>query len=56
MVYPMKTIKLATEVELKLSNIEGFLKREVTHFGNSAKVSCPKEYLGKAVYLVIVKE
>lgn len=52
----MKKIKLATETELTLSNIEGFLKRKVTVFGNSAKVSCPKEYLGKTVYLVVVKE
>ena len=41
---------------LRLSNIEGFLKRKVTSFGNSAKVSCPKEFLDKTVYLVIVKE
>ncbi len=36
-------------------NFEGFVKRQVTKFGNSAKVSCPKEFLGKEVYLVIVK-
>lgn len=52
----MKKIKLISETELKISNIEGFLKRKVTSFGNSAKVSCPKEYLGKTVYLVITKK
>lgn len=52
----MKPVKFTTKSELKLSNIECFLKREVTKFGNSAKVSCPKEHLGKTVYLVIVKE
>ncbi len=52
----MRTITLITETELKLSNIEGFLKRKVTRFGNSAKVSCPKEYLGKTVYLVVTKK
>lgn len=51
----MKTVKLNSKTELKLFNIEGFLKRKVTKFGNSAKVSCPKEYLGKKVYLVITK-
>jgi len=25
----------------------------VTKFGNSAKVDCPKEYIGQTVYLVI---
>lgn len=52
----MKKVQLITKTELKLSNIEGFLKRKVTHFGNSAKVSCPKEYLDKTVYLVFIKE
>lgn len=52
----MKKVQLTTKTELKLSNIEGFLKRKVTVFGNSAKVSCPKEYLDKTVYLVFIKE
>jgi len=52
----MKKVKLISQNKLVLSDIEGFLKRKVTKFGNSAKVSCPKEYLGKTVYLVVVKE
>lgn len=39
--------------ELKLKNIEGFFKRKVTSFGTGAKVDCPKEFLGKEVYLII---
>lgn len=49
----MKKIKLISKTELKIKNIKGFLKRKVTKFGTSAKVDCPKEYLGKEVYLVI---
>ena len=49
----MKIIKLKTKSELKIKNMVGFLKRKVTKFGTSAKVDCPKEYLGKIVYLVI---
>jgi len=52
----MRKIELSPQSKLTLSNIGGFLERKVTKFGNSAKVSCPKEYLGKTVYLVIVKE
>ena len=52
----MKIIKLNTKNELNIKNIKGFLKRKVTPFGTSAKVNCPKEYLGKTVYLVVVKE
>lgn len=33
--------------------ITGFLEREVTPFGNSAKVDCPKKFIGKRVYLLI---
>lgn len=51
----MRKIKLDNKSKLILTDIEGFVKRKVTSFGNSAKVSCPKEYLGKEVYLVIVK-
>jgi len=42
--------------ELKLEGIVGFVKRKVTPHGTGAKVTCPKEYLGKTVYLVITNE
>ena len=51
----MKRIKFETKDKLILTNIEGFVKRKVLPVGNSAKVNCPKEYLGKEVYLVVVK-
>lgn len=52
----MKKVKITKATSLKVTGIEGFIKRKVTKFGNSAKVDCPKEYLGKDVYLVITKE
>ena len=52
----MRKVKLESKTKLILENIEGFVKREVTKFGNSSKVSCPKEFLGKEVYLVIIKD
>jgi len=52
----MKIIKLISKTELKIKNIKGFLKRKVTKFGTSAKVDCPKEFLGKTVYLVMTDE
>ncbi|PIU65815.1 MAG: hypothetical protein COS84_06430, partial [Armatimonadetes bacterium CG07_land_8_20_14_0_80_40_9] len=36
--------------------VRGFFRRKVTKFGTGAKVDCPKEYLGKTVYLVITDE
>jgi len=52
----MKKIDINTKNKLFLENIEGFVKRRVTKFGNSAKVSCPKEFMDKEVYLVIIKD
>ncbi len=52
----MKIVKIIPKTEIKIRNIKGFLKRKVTPFGTSAKVDCPKEYLGKTVYLVITEE
>lgn len=51
----MKKIDIEAKSKIILTNIEGFVKRKVTRFGNGAKVDCPKEYLGKNVYLIILK-
>jgi len=50
----MSKVEIKTKSELKLKNIKGFLEKTVTKFGTGAKVDCPKEYLGKKVYLVII--
>ena len=51
---PKVTVKARSE--LKLKNIKGFIEKIVTTFGTGAKVDCPKEYLGRKVYLVIINE
>ncbi|MDW7775212.1 MAG: DUF2080 family transposase-associated protein, partial [Methanosarcinales archaeon] len=50
----MKKVPLTPATELKVNNIQGFYIRKVKPFGTSAKVDCPKEHLGKTVYLVIL--
>jgi len=52
----MNKVKIIKKSKLILTEIEGFVKRKVVPIGNSAKVNCPKEYLGRDVYLVILKE
>lgn len=52
----MSKIMIKAKSELRLQNIKGFIEKIVTKFGTGAKVDCPKEYLGKKVYLVIVDE
>ena len=48
-------------IDLKKGNftmtdeIEGFLERTVTKFGTSAKIDCPKRFLGQRVYVLICK-
>jgi putative transposon-encoded protein len=51
----MRKVKIEPATELKIKGILGFIRRKVTPFGNGAKVDCPKEFLGRMVYLVIVK-
>ena len=36
-------------------NFDAAFKQEVTKFGNSAKVSIPKKYLGKKAIVFILK-
>lgn len=52
----MRKVKIEITTELNIKGIHGFIQRKVTPFGTGAKVDCPKEYLGKTVYLVIVKK
>ncbi len=33
--------------------MEGFFEKVVTRFGSGAKIDCPKQYLGRAVYVII---
>ncbi len=49
------------KVEIKRGNlvlkekILGFLEGEVKSHGTSGRVSCPKRFIGKRAYIVIVK-
>lgn len=52
----MKRIPINPANELTIKNIQGYYVRKVTPFGTSAKVDCPKEHLGKKVFLVIAEE
>jgi putative transposon-encoded protein len=51
----MKILKIKEQTSIKINNIRGFLKRNVVISGTSAKVNCPKEYLGSDAILVILE-
>ena len=53
----MRKIKLKNNtLTLEEKGILGFLEREVTPFGNSAKVDCPRKFVGKRAYVIICKK
>jgi putative transposon-encoded protein len=50
-----RKIKLI-EGKLELSdNFEFIFEKEITKFGNGAKIDAPKEFLGRKVYVVVRK-
>ncbi|MBD3252905.1 DUF2080 family transposase-associated protein [Candidatus Pacearchaeota archaeon] len=51
----MKKVKFNEKTELKVKNIRGFMKRKVVISGTSAKVTCPKEFLGGEAILIILE-
>ena len=52
----MRKIVVRDKTEIRVKGIVGFLEKSVTQFGNGAKVDCPKEFLGKRVYLIICRD
>jgi len=51
----MRIIELKKDDLTLKDKIEGFLERTVTPLGNSAKVDCPKRFIGRRVYILIVQ-
>ena len=51
----MKRVKFEEQTELKIKNIKGYMKRKVVVSGTSAKVTCPKEFLGSEAILIILE-
>lgn len=49
----MKKVKFEDQTKLTVNNIRGFMKRKVVISGTSARVNCPKEYLGCDACLII---
>ena len=50
----MKKIPMNVTNRLEIEGIQGFFMKTVTRFGTSAKVDCPKELIGRTVYLVVL--
>jgi len=40
-------------VTLTVEGVEAFFEKTVTPFGTGAKIDCPRQYLGRNVYVII---
>ena len=52
----MKRIEIDQGKLILAEEVIGFFQKTVTRFGTGAKIDCPKEYLGKNVYVVVCKD
>ena len=50
----MNNVKIEETTEFTIKGIYGVIERKVTRFGSGAKVDCPKEFLGRRVYLITI--
>lgn len=52
----MKKLVIEHKKKIIIENFIGFLRRKIVPNGTSARVNCPKEYLGKEAYLIIIDD
>ena len=48
-----RVVRIETRTKRTVDGILGFVRRPVVPHGTGAKVTCPKEFLGKTAFLVI---
>lgn len=51
----MRKIEIIFSNEITIKNISGYFERSVNKFGTGAKIDAPKEYLGRKVVVVVLK-
>ena len=52
----VEELKLTGRKLVLSADIEDIIRKKAVPIGNGAHVTCPKEYLGRTVYLVVCKE
>lgn len=52
----MRNIKIVDEKLTLQEDVEIVFEKEVTSFGNSAKVDVQKKYIGKRAFIIIMKD
>jgi putative transposon-encoded protein len=49
-------LKLTKKKLILSEDVEDIIRKKVSPIGNGAHVICPKEHIGKTVYIVVCKE
>jgi len=49
-----RVVREDVRTRFEIEGIHAVIEGRVTAFGNSGKVNCPKKYIGRKVYLVII--
>lgn len=52
----MRGIVFEPKAKIVIEGVAGFFVKTVTPFGTGAKIDCPKEYLDKTVYVIVLKK
>lgn len=52
----MRKIETHVSNEIIVKNIQAYFEKTVTSFGNGAKIDTPKEYLGKKVIVLVLRD
>ena len=52
----VKRLELKLTKEIRIKGIKGFFEKNVSKFGTGAKIDCPKEYMDKKVYVIIIDD
>lgn len=52
----MRKIELIKSKLKLIDEITVLFEKSVTRFGTGAKIDCPKEYIGKKVYVMVRKQ
>lgn len=52
----MRKIETHISNEITIKNIQAYFEKTVTLFGNGAKIDTPKEYIGKKVIVIVLRD
>ncbi len=51
-----KDVEIAKEALQLSKEVETFYEKNITKFGNSAKIDAPKSYIGRRAFIIILKK